>query len=293
VLRGRVVTFDDDQPVLGDGAAYSGADERIHAVEDAAAKPPDGFANARTLRTGGAIYSGLIDLHNHIPYNGISLWTPPGRDEPYTARLQWPDDPSYDPLVSDPGKLLGYVAGKAQLKYAETKAFLGGVTAIQGSARTGTPYRNVIESSERDVLLVTCNGYPMYGTVALMKAAGAYAVSEPIRSGAGQRRIRLAYDWIEDADWGWKRVLTELADARSDPRAYLAAHPQGKQGHVELQLDKPFDVPKEINLDAVIPPPDSLTHDTAFFAAVKTGGFHGGQLNGLKRYYDRRGAPVG
>ncbi len=489
VVRGRVVSF--DQPVLDHGAVYVGADEHIHAVQDASAPAPAGFASARVVETGGAIYPGLIDLHNHIAYNGLSLWTPPGRTKPYTARTQWPNDKSYDPLISDPGKLLGYVAGKAQLKYAETKALLGGVTAIQGSARTGhpyegwlvrnieeetftsgrstvfqsvitlhktraadpfpsarahtqdgnsfiyhlsegsspnlvseyaalrdndclhpgligihctalghpnfdewsphggaivwspfsnlwlygtttdvvaaraagmrvclgadwspsgsksllgelkvadlhnrqalggafsaqelcematcnpadalqwgdrigrlkeglradllvvsdrggDPYRNLIESTERDVRLVAINGYPMYGSAALMRAANAYGVSEPCRTAAGQRRIRLVYDWIEDADWGFKTVLSELAAARADPKRYLDTRPHAKGLNVALHLDKPFDVPKDINLQAVIPPLDSLTHDAAFFAAVEAGGFHGGQLDGLAAYY--------
>jgi hypothetical protein len=154
--------------------------------------------------------------------------------------------------------------------------------------RGGDPYRNLIENTERDVLLVTCNGYPMYGTSAMMKAAGAQAVSEPIRVGTLSRRTRLVYDWIEDADWGWPQVIRELEAARADPRAYLAAHPHKKGGNVALELDKPFDVPKEIKLDATIAPLDSLTHDTAYFDAVKVGGFHDKKLDGLAHYYAPR-----
>jgi hypothetical protein len=153
--------------------------------------------------------------------------------------------------------------------------------------RDADPYRNLIVSTENDVLFVACNGYPMYGTAELMKAAGAFDVSEPIGVGAARRRIRLIYDWIEDADWGWKQVLSELKDARSDPRAYLAAHPHEKGGNVALHLDKPFDAPKDVNLDAKIPPLDSLYHDQAFLRAVKHGGFHDHQLDGLARYYER------
>src|ERR687893_362715 len=40
-----------------------------------------------------------------------------------------------NPLIED-----GALAGKAHLKYVETKAVIGGVTAIQGSAKTGRPY---------------------------------------------------------------------------------------------------------------------------------------------------------
>jgi 5-methylthioadenosine/S-adenosylhomocysteine deaminase len=140
VLTGRVVTFDDQQPELDDGAVYIGADERIAAVQARTDPPPAGFDDALRVRTGGVIYPGLIDLHNHIAYNGLSLWSPPGRTEPYTSRYQWPGDRSYEGLISDPANALGALAGKAHLKYLETKAVVGGVTAIQGSAKTGRPY---------------------------------------------------------------------------------------------------------------------------------------------------------
>ena len=92
------------------------------------------------MRTGGAIYPGLIDLHGHIAYNGLPLWSPPGRIKPYTSRYQWPGDQSYEGMISDPANALGALAGKAHLKYLETKAVVGGTTAIQGTAKTGRPY---------------------------------------------------------------------------------------------------------------------------------------------------------
>jgi 5-methylthioadenosine/S-adenosylhomocysteine deaminase len=48
--------------------------------------------------------------------------------------------------------------------------------------RGGQPYRNLIESVERDVQLVAINGQPFYGTARLIKAAGA-THDEPIRLG--------------------------------------------------------------------------------------------------------------
>ena len=73
-------------------------------------------------------------------YNVLSLWSPPGRTEPYSSRYQWPDDRSYEGLISDPANALGALAGKAHLKYVEVKAVIGGVTAIQGSAKMAYPY---------------------------------------------------------------------------------------------------------------------------------------------------------
>ena len=81
VLLGRLVTFDEDKPVIPDGALYIGADELIHAAQDAGATPPPGFDGARRVHTGGAIYPGLIDLHGHMVYNALSLWSAPGSTE--------------------------------------------------------------------------------------------------------------------------------------------------------------------------------------------------------------------
>jgi len=134
VLCGRLVTF-DERGVVEDGALYIGADERIAAVRERRASPPAGFEEARRVETAGTIYPGLIDLHNHIAYNVISLWASPARGEPWTRRDQWPRDPSYKPEISLPTKALCQAAGEAVLKYVEAKAVIGGVTAVQGSAK--------------------------------------------------------------------------------------------------------------------------------------------------------------
>jgi 5-methylthioadenosine/S-adenosylhomocysteine deaminase len=140
VLYGRVVTLDEDNPVIDDGALYIGADERIHAAQPRLDPAPAGFENARRIRTNGSIYPGLIDLHNHVVYNTLPLWRPRDRQTPYETRYQWTRDSSYEGLISDPANALGALAGKAHLKYVETKTVIGGVTAIQGSAKTGRPY---------------------------------------------------------------------------------------------------------------------------------------------------------
>lgn len=139
ILCGRLVTFDDGK-VIDEGALYIGADEKIAAVQDAEAAPPPGFQQARKVKTGGAIYPGLIDLHGHMVYNALSLWSPLGRTEPYVSRYEWPGAKDYEERISDPANALGALAGKAMLKYVETKAVIGGTTAIQGSAKMAYPY---------------------------------------------------------------------------------------------------------------------------------------------------------
>ena len=139
VLLGRLVTFDPAQPVIDEGALYIGADERSPRCrsERPLRRRVRGCAPRDDRRRD---LPGLIDLHGHMVYNGLSLWSPPGRTEPYTSRYQWPDEESYEGMISDPANALGALAGKALLKYVEVKAVVGGTTAVQGSAKMAYPY---------------------------------------------------------------------------------------------------------------------------------------------------------
>jgi 5-methylthioadenosine/S-adenosylhomocysteine deaminase len=130
VLFGKVLTVDDDRRVLASGAVYL-HDGLIEAVQPESTAPPAGFTTARRVRTGGLIAPGLIDLHNHLAYNTLPLWV--GRDHAYETRYQWPGAPTYQSDVSNPAQALGIAAPAAALRFAEVKAIVGGVTAIQGS----------------------------------------------------------------------------------------------------------------------------------------------------------------
>jgi 5-methylthioadenosine/S-adenosylhomocysteine deaminase len=140
VLYGKLVTFDPARPVIDDGALYIGSDERIAAVGGRTDAAPSGFERAARLATEGCVYPGLIDLHSHVVYNILPLWSPPGTTEPFTNRKDWPKHGDYEGTVSDPANALGALAGKAHLKYCEVKAVVGGTTAIQGSAKMAYPY---------------------------------------------------------------------------------------------------------------------------------------------------------
>jgi cytosine/adenosine deaminase-related metal-dependent hydrolase len=132
ILTGTVVTFDDDQPVVKGGAVYVGEGGVIDAVQPAHRASPAGYTKARRVTTEGVISPGLIDLHNHLAYNFLPVWSAP-RDEPYTSRHQWPGAATYGRDISDPAQAMGIAAAAAALRYAEVKAAAGGVTAIQGS----------------------------------------------------------------------------------------------------------------------------------------------------------------
>lgn len=130
VLLGRIVTMKEDGEVIDDGAVYlrQGA---IVAVAQRNDPPPAGFADAPVIDTGGTIYPGLLDLHNHLVYNVATLWQVP---RAFQNRDQWQRNTSYRENVTMP---LGVITKqsdtvKAIVRYVETKVLLGGTTAVQG-----------------------------------------------------------------------------------------------------------------------------------------------------------------
>jgi cytosine/adenosine deaminase-related metal-dependent hydrolase len=139
IVRGHLITFDGGKEIE-DGALYIDVHGVIQAAAPRAVAPPAGFDKATEVDTGGLVFPGLIDLHNHMAYNCLPLWVAPDRDTPWINRDQWPRDPHYKPDISLPANALCQADAKAVLKYVETKAVIGGVTAIQGSAKLSHPF---------------------------------------------------------------------------------------------------------------------------------------------------------
>jgi 5-methylthioadenosine/S-adenosylhomocysteine deaminase len=129
-LQGRIVCMDDRLSVVKDGILWIEA-KRIAAVTEKGQAPPEGFAGAPVHDIEGTIYPGLIELHNHLSYNALKLWTVPKR---YTNRDQWGSHPDYRKLISGPMAVLGATPDypAAICRYVEGKCLLGGVTASQG-----------------------------------------------------------------------------------------------------------------------------------------------------------------
>ena len=133
VLTGTIIPFDPDGPeVVARGAVYVDDTGTVEAVQPASRRAPAGYSGAPRVASGGLVFPGLIDLHNHLAYNTLPLWRAP-RDTPYGTRYQWPGAATYGRDVSNPAQAYGEAAAAAALRYAEVKAIVGGVTAIQGS----------------------------------------------------------------------------------------------------------------------------------------------------------------
>jgi 5-methylthioadenosine/S-adenosylhomocysteine deaminase len=76
LLRGRIATLDSSGRVIADGFVCI-ADDLIASVSPADAGIPTAFQGSPLIQTGGTIYPGLIELHNHPAYNAIPLWSVP------------------------------------------------------------------------------------------------------------------------------------------------------------------------------------------------------------------------
>jgi cytosine/adenosine deaminase-related metal-dependent hydrolase len=157
-LAGRVVTMDDDFRIEADGVVYLELGSVV-AVRPRAQPAPPGFEATSVLETGGTIFPGLIELHNHLSYNALPLWNVPKR---YDHRGQWPNHPDYRKLISGPMTVIGELKNAdgtspllpALIRFVECKCLLGGVTTSQGvrlasNAGIQRYYRGLVRNVEQ------------------------------------------------------------------------------------------------------------------------------------------------
>jgi len=158
-LAGRIVTMNDAFKVFDDGIVYI-ENGGIVAVQNRTQKAPAGFDGVVPVVTGGTILPGLIDLHNHLSYNALPLWSPvPKRFE---HRGQWPNHKDYRPMVSGPMTVIGEYRDEsgqptllpALVRYVECKLLMGGVTTSQGvrlASNAGIQrfYRGIVRNVEQ------------------------------------------------------------------------------------------------------------------------------------------------
>jgi 5-methylthioadenosine/S-adenosylhomocysteine deaminase len=172
VLRGTIVTMNDQHTVIEDGSVLVRGD-RIVAVWQGE-RPPIGTpvdgAVLVELDPPALIFPGMINLHNHPTYDMLRLWPTPSSDvqlalgrplgtEPYGNRYQWNGtfgtSPEYMRLVQTPQLALVLAQGLGlepeMVKYAQVLALVGGETTNEGAlpnpATDGLLARNVESSN--------------------------------------------------------------------------------------------------------------------------------------------------
>ncbi len=87
-------------------------------------------AGTKVIETGGIVYPGLIDLHNHVTWNVLSRWSSGTKSG---ARYDWQQLPEYRMALNVPHeKFVAEGHGCAAERYAEVKAIAGGATSQAG-----------------------------------------------------------------------------------------------------------------------------------------------------------------
>ena len=151
VLAGDIVAMDDALSVVRDGRIYIDKGS-IVAIRRSADPAPPGFEAVRVVDTGGTLFPGLIELHNHLAYNALRLWQVPKK---YSNRNQWGTIAEYRKLISGPMTVIGKSPAllPALIRYVEAKCLVSGVTTSQGIALFSNAgirrfYRGIVRNVE-------------------------------------------------------------------------------------------------------------------------------------------------
>jgi imidazolonepropionase-like amidohydrolase len=81
------------------------------------------------------VMPGLIDLHNHLAYNTLPLWTEPAKQTPFAHHNSWTRADTYAASTTWPAYALITACPEELMAYVEAKAIVGGTTSIQGHRR--------------------------------------------------------------------------------------------------------------------------------------------------------------
>ena len=150
VIAGRIAPMVDgaaDDPTHGKVWI---ADGRIVAVTRGATRVA-GFSKATEVDVGDAyVLPGFVDMHNHLAYNALPLWSEPGRTEPWLHNKHWTDADSYTESITEPAWVYAKACPEALLAYVQVRAMAGGATAVQGWPTSNRGYRTVLRNVDAE-----------------------------------------------------------------------------------------------------------------------------------------------
>jgi 5-methylthioadenosine/S-adenosylhomocysteine deaminase len=179
-IRGRIVPLAADRDVSpGEldaftGTVWVGDEGMVSHITGAGRSVPKGFETAPVVDVGSSlVFPGLIDLHNHLAYNTLPLWTEPSRpsDKPFLHHNSWPGSKSYAPDVTWPAYTFITASPEELLAYAETRAIAGGTTTIQGSPPKNRPRDGWVVRNAEDETWGTHNANLVYASTLTLKPA--------------------------------------------------------------------------------------------------------------------------
>ncbi|MEP6619379.1 MAG: amidohydrolase family protein [bacterium] len=186
VIQGRVVPMDRDDPdAIFAGRVYIDASGTIERVTTLADPAPAGYAGAPVVNVGtNLVMPGLIDLHNHIGYNTLPLWTEPKQKIAFAHHNSWTTAPTYQSSISWPSRALVQAAPEALLAHVQLRALVGGTTAIQGWPSANRKFVQALRNIDDETAGSTNHGLIRTSTLTLKPLAlGAMAQLE--KQGAG------------------------------------------------------------------------------------------------------------
>jgi len=149
IVHGVVAPLDPNDPSdFFAGSVLIDDQGRVDSIRAPGEAPPAGFEDAVEVDVGDAfIYPGLIDLHSHIGYATLPLWTEPTQVTPFRHHNDWTDESTYKKDITWPSYLIAAGAPEALLVYAQVRALAGGTTAIQGwPSRNRNPVNRLVRS---------------------------------------------------------------------------------------------------------------------------------------------------
>jgi len=116
-LKGTVVTPTE---VIENGTVLI-VGQKIKAVGSNVTLP----AETKVIETGGFIYPGLIDLHNHLTWNLLPRWKP---GQLFSNRYEWQQSQMYKLMLTTPeAKVIDAKLDCDANRYGEIKAIVGGL----------------------------------------------------------------------------------------------------------------------------------------------------------------------
>jgi cytosine/adenosine deaminase-related metal-dependent hydrolase len=200
-------------------------------------------------------------------------------------------------MTSNPGDILARCWSR-QIGRLVPNSF-GDVTILR-SQGNGDVWSQIVNATEREVMLVVVGGIPRYGDAAVMTKANSGAASTMTVAGL-QRKLAIPDPQKTNQVIAWEDVVSRLDAVRKDPAGALkradtrarklTGRALAAQAPLEITLDMPqgsaieFAAAPADPAKVVIPPLPTLVHDKAFFTSIKGRGFHGGLLDGLAGFY--------
>ncbi|WP_106769324.1 amidohydrolase family protein [Paenibacillus faecalis] len=208
ILRGRIVTMNGLNEVIENGRVVV-SHGKIACLLNADQPLPPQFNSVPEVLTGGTIYPGLIDLHNHFVYNVLPLWVVPER---YQNRTQWPREREYVSNVSLPIRALaGYSrTARSIVRYVEAKALIGGTTTGQGIRTRVQGGIRLFHGAIRNVEETNDDRLPEAGTLVPNLQNNPEAIESFRR--ALETRTAYFYHLCEGVDTGTRRYFTQLIE---------------------------------------------------------------------------------